>query len=437
MSKKLESLEWIDGMDAVFRRLASLHPKKIDLSLGRMHRILEALSNPHLELPPTIHIAGTNGKGSQLAFLKSLIKGDSKISHCYTSPHLMRFNERIVIAGEMITAKQASTLALRVEEANSKQQLTFFEALTAIAFLAFREAEANFCLLETGLGGRLDATNVIDKVAAAIITPIDYDHQAFLGESLAEIAFEKAGIIKANCPVILAKQHKEVLSVIKTQAEKRQSPLFCAGIDWQVRKTENGWHYEDSYNSYDLPLPRLQGAHQIDSAGCALFATNFLSLNLTQDKIAASLINTKWRARLEKIEICGRQVILDGAHNPAAAETIKQFLIEEKSKNPSAPCFLICALRANKSAEGFIAKFTNLLTTLYAVPLPNAETVPGESAKSYHPDEICELAQKLNINSKLAKNVEDAIDNIQLKPEPIIIIAGSLLLAGDVLKRFS
>lgn len=432
--------EWLEGWDEAFARLAELHPKKIDLSLGRIERVLTELGNPQANLPPVIHIAGTNGKGSTLAFLASLIEqagGAGKTCHRYTSPHLVRFNERIVVAGSPVSNEVMTAAAIEVEKANGNQPLTFFEAMTATAFLIFSRTKADFCLLETGLGGRLDATNVIPNPVATLISSIDYDHQAFLGDSLPEIAFEKAGIIKPNCPVIVAPQEPEVLDVIKKQATQKQSTLFYYGKDWKIDIKENSFLYQDKNNKWDLPLPTLKGEHQIENAGLALFAANLLKVNKNKNEVSSAIVKAHWQARLQKMTLQGREIYLDGGHNNEAGKILAAFIEKEKEKEKgSRPCYLLCAMRATKSAEGFLMHFTNSIDKLFALPLPDAQAVPGEGAKAYTPGELQAQAEKLNIKSACADSIETALQAIPQSPKPLILIAGSLLLAGDVLKRF-
>ena len=430
---KSDNQAWLEGMDDAFARLAALHPKMIDLSLGRLERLLLALGSPERSLPPVVHIAGTNGKGSVAAFLLSLIEASGQTAHVYTSPHLVRFNERIALRGVAIDDARMTACARRVEAANDKHPLTFFEAMTATAFLAFSEAEADFCILETGLGGRLDATNVVPKPLLSVITSIDYDHQAFLGDSLKEIAFEKAGIIKPDCPIILAPQEEEAFNEVKAQAQNKASPLFYAPHHWQTQINQNGFTYKEGDKTYQLPLPSLIGDHQIENAALALFASKWLSLPQDEKFFATGLTNARWHARLEKIKINNREIYLDGGHNNEAGKILAEFLLQEKK---SRPCYLFCALRATKSAEGFLSHFVDRLDGLFALPLPDGAAVPGEGAKGYSPHELYLKAQALGIKAQEVKTLEEGLEAIPANPQPLILVAGSLLLAGDVLKRF-
>lgn len=439
MSKKPS---WLEGLDDAFARLAALHPRKIDLSLGRMTRILTALGNPELNLPPVVHIAGTNGKGSTLAFLRSLMEVSGKRVHLYTSPHLVRFNERIVVGGEEISNTRMTAAVREVERANQNEPLTFFEAMTAAALLVFSQerAAADFCLLETGLGGRLDGTNVVPQPAATIISSIDYDHQAFLGDTLAHIAFEKAGIIKAGCPVFVAPQEAEVLKVIKKVAAEKASPLFYCGRDFSFEAQESEekqFIYKEGAvaGAKTLPYPCLRGAHQLENASVALFAAHQLGLNLTTAQTSEALKSCRWSARLEKLNLDGVEVYLDGGHNKEAGKMLAQFMKKEKGTRPAV---LICAMRATKSARDFLQPFAGVADQLYTLDLPDAAAVPGEGAKAYSAQELQAVAQEFHIKAE-ATTLESALEKLAHTntplPRPLVLIAGSLLLAGDVLKR--
>ncbi len=436
----LSSPSWLEGLDDAFARLANLHPKKIDLSLGRMRRVLEALGNPQDNLPPVVHIAGTNGKGSTLAMLRALLEGQGKKIHIYTSPHLVRFNERIVVAGKEVEDEMMTAAVIEVERANGNQPLTFFEAMTAAALVVFSQNSADFCLLETGLGGRLDATNVIEKPAVTLISSIDYDHQSFLGESLKEIAAEKAGIIKRNCPVLVAPQRGEVLEVLQGVAQKNQAPFFYAGKHWNTRSrtharasnNKTDWVYESEKQTTTLPKPALQGEHQLENASLALTAAKALGFTLQPTEMAQALTQCQWRARLQPLTILGRSVYLDGGHNDEAGAVLAKFLAQLGT-----PSYLICAMRKTKSALGFLAHFKDNLQGFYALDLPQSNAVPGEGAGAYTAAELQQVAADLAIPAHIAEDLAEALAAIpQTTPPPNILIAGSLMLAGDVLKRF-
>ena len=444
MQKQLKR-NWLDDMPDGFARLSKLHPKKIDLSLGRIERVLAALGHPERALPSVIHVAGTNGKGSVIAFLRALIETAGGKAHIYTSPHLIRFHERIVVAGEEISDEAFAHKVAQVEEANAGQPLTFFEAMTAAAFLAFSETHADFCLLETGLGGRLDATNVIAQPIMTIITSISYDHQAFLGDHLAQIAAEKAGIIKPNTPLVLAAQVKEAFDVIEARAHQCSSQLFYQGRDWHFQQCADGFVYQGQNIEFLLPLPALLGAHQMDNAAAAITAMCFLKPEFSEALIGESLQKVRWPARLQKIPAdlfgiglpCETEIFLDGGHNPAAGERLADFLRQKKNKDRR-DVFLICAMRQTKNMEDFIKNFQSIIDGLYALPLPLHGQVPGEGAGAYDPEDMIGLAENFDIQGVACENLFDALSKISEqdrtgKTAPLILIAGSLLLAGDVL----
>jgi dihydrofolate synthase / folylpolyglutamate synthase len=400
--------------------------RNIDLGLHRVYQLLERLGNPHLRLPPTIHLAGTNGKGSTLAFLQAIFEDSGLKVHCYISPHLVRFNERIILAGKEIEDDFLNEILLKCKNAAAiepKINVTFFEGITVAAFLAFSKVRADILLLETGMGGRLDATNVIENPLATIITPIDFDHTEFLGKTLAKIAFEKAGIIKPNCPVIVAKQKSSALKVIKEVALKNGSKIFVADKNYNLKST-----------------PNLAGKHQIDNAKTAIAAI----LAQKQFKISAQNIENGlqkavWKARLQKI-VDGKfakilpnnfQLILDGGHNKSGAKTISDW-IKNKNKTKN---YLICAMLKDKDSQGFLkqlAKQTELLIGL---------EITGENS-SKKAAEIANIAQSLNIKSQPALSFTNAIEEIKKyhsknyhNHSARIIICGSLYLAGKFLQE--
>jgi len=401
--------------------------RNIELGLHRVYQLLERLDNPHLKLPPTIHLAGTNGKGSTLAFLRAIFEDSGLKVHCYISPHLVRFNERIILTGKEIDDDFLNETLLKCKNAaeiEPKINVTFFEGITVAAFLAFSKVKADILLLETGMGGRLDATNVIENPLATIITPIAVDHTDFLGKTLAKIAFEKAGIIKPNCPVIISKQKPSALKVIKDVALKNNSPIHL------------------QLTTYHLPLtaPNLVGKHQIENAKTAITAILAQKqFAISERNIEQGLQKAVWKARLQKI-IDGKfakilpnnfQLILDGGHNKSGAKTISDW-IRNKNKTKN---YLICAMLKDKDSQGFLkqlAKQTELLIGLKIAGENNSKTAA----------EITNIAQNLNIKSQTALSFIDAIEeikkyhskNYQEYPAQIII-CGSLYLAGEFLKE--
>lgn len=405
--------------------------RDIELGLARVYALLERLGNPHLKLPPTIHIAGTNGKGSTLAFLRSIFENANYKAHCYTSPHLVEFNERIILAGKEISddfLNEVLSECKKAAEIEPKINITFFEGITVAAFLAFSKVKADVLLLEVGLGGRLDATNVIQSPIATIITPIDIDHTEFLGKTLSKIAFEKAGIIKLNCPVVVSKQKPSALKVIKEVAKKNKS---------KVIEFDQNYDFEIS--------PNLAGNHQITNARCAI--ATILSLKnqfkISQKNITEGIKNAKWKARLQKIDD-GRfakilpdnfELFLDGSHNPAGAKTIIDWLGTDKNKSAKTKNYLICAMLIDKNSQEFLKYFSKKIEMLIGLKIPNEEK--SKSAK-----EICDIASDVDIKAFTGSDFEDAINKIisyhkknHRDLSAKIIICGSLYLAGEFLNQ--
>ncbi len=417
--------------------------RDIDLGLTRVYDLLERLDNPHKKLPPTIHIAGTNGKGSTLSFLRTIFEEAQYSVHSYTSPHLVFFNERIVLAGKNIDDDFLNEcLATCKKEASKHPQIevTFFEGITVAAFLAFSRIKADILLLETGLGGRLDATNVIEKNLLSIITPISFDHTDFLGKTLAKISYEKAGIIKKNCPVIVAKQKASALATIEKQAKGLGSSLKIFGKDFGYKKSTKSIEIFIGNKSYELPFPSLNGDHQIENATVAIAAAlSQTKLPITIDRIKSALTKTVWLARLQKITSgkfleklpTNYQLILDGSHNLQGATTVHKFLKSQKNIQK----IVIFSMLQDKDCAGFLNKIksdVDLLVTL---------TIPDES-KSRDKNEILKIAQNLKINSIAADDFDDAFAKINnliterksLQPA-LVMICGSLYLAGKFLEK--
>ena len=320
--------------DIILQRMMTFHPKVIDLTLDRVHRLLAALGNPERHLPPVIHIAGTNGKGSTQAMIRAgLEAGGSKV-HAYTSPHLAYFHERIRLAGEVITEPALTALLDECVQKNGTGAITFFEITTCAAFLAFARTPADYTLLEVGLGGRLDATNVVDKPALTIITPVSIDHQQYLGDTLPEIAFEKAGIIKRGVPVIIGPQEDAGMAVIEARALKLGAPVLAFGQHWHVTEERGRMVYQDERGLLDLPLPNLPGPHQIHNAGAALAALRYLGKSSADCE--AAVTRAYWPARMQRLrkgplaEMAPEvELWLDGGHNPAGGQAVAATLARD------------------------------------------------------------------------------------------------------------
>lgn len=419
-----------------------LHPQLIDLSLGRIERLLEKLGNPHDKLPPVIHIAGTNGKGSTTAFLKAMLEAVGLRVHVYTSPHLVRFHERISLPdgdgkSRPISEPDLVNLLTRVSQVNAGEPITFFEITTAAAFLAFSEVPADAVLLEVGLGGRLDATNVVSNPALTIITPIAMDHADKLGGTLAEIAGEKAGILKPGVPAIVSLQEDEALDVIRQRASQVGAPVVAWGYHFDAYEQRGRLVFQQENVLLDLPRPSLIGRHQIINAGTAVAAALQLrQFSLNEQVIGRGLTEAEWPARMQRLKhgalsdllSSGSELWLDGGHNPACAAAIAQTLadLEERS---SSPLHLIVGMMGQKDAAGFFGPFRGLVKSIVTVPIPGAHEAP------YEPEALARIARDLGFKASATADVPAAIRQIEAEETAPkrILICGSLYLAGHVL----
>ena len=407
----------------------SFHPKIMDLTLERMWRILAALDHPERRLPPVIHIAGTNGKGSTLAMIRAGLEGAGHVTHAYTSPHLARFHERIRLAGDLIDEDLLSDMLDRCLVANGTDAITYFEITTAAALLAFAETPADYTLLEVGLGGRLDATNVVDTPALCVITPVDMDHQQYLGDTLGRIAGEKAGIIKRGVPVIVGRQHDDGLAVIEAQAARLSAPLYAYGQHWHVWEEAGRLVFQDETGLLDLPKPTLLGAHQIENAGIALAALRVMGKG--EAACEAAMTRAVWPARMQRlrhgplVDSAPRaEVWLDGGHNPHAARAIAALLAGMGAR----PTHLICGMLNTKDVTGFMAPLAAVAQSLHAV------SIPGQSATLTASD-TATAARAAGLPAHEADSVAAALATITAQdPEARILICGSLYLAGEILK---
>ena len=419
--------------DRVLDRLTSLHPKVIDLTLGRIERLLAALGHPERRLPPVIHVAGTNGKGSVVAMLRAGLESAGLAVHAYTSPHLARFHERIRIAGELIGEDRLIAELERCEAANAGAPITFFEITTAAAFLAMAETPADFALLEVGLGGRLDATNVIARPRLTAITAVSIDHQQYLGDTLPEIAGEKAGVLKPGVACIVGAQPPEALAVIEAQAERVGAPLLIANHDWQVWEEHGRMAYLDATGLLDLPLPILIGAHQVANAGIALAALR--ALGLDEPACAAAVGRAEWPARLQRlrhgplVEAAGPcELWLDGGHNPAAGAA----LAEAIGRLPARPVHLVTGMLRTKDAAGFLRPLAAAARSLRGV------SIPGETATLTADETVAGARAAGFVEAEPAADVRSAVAAIAAAdPGCRILICGSLYLAGSVLRANS
>jgi dihydrofolate synthase/folylpolyglutamate synthase len=414
---------------AILGRLSLLYPKIIDLSLDRVRDLMARLGDPQDHLPPVIHVAGTNGKGSTVAMLRAILEAAGYRVHAYTSPHLVRFNERIRLAGTLIQEPALVDLLEEIERVNAGAPITFFEITTAAAFLAFARNPADVVLLETGLGGRLDATNLVKAPAACVITPVSMDHMSYLGDTVAAIAGEKAGILKPGRPAVIGPQVPEALAVIEARAAAIGAPLFRAGSDWGAIPTAAGWRFEGARMSLDLPLPNLPGRHQIDNAGGVLACLERLGdLSVPQSAIRTGLAKIEWPARLQRLKTgplveglgAGIELWLDGGHNPSAGAA----LAVQAATWSDRPLHLVVGMLNNREPADFLGPLAPHLATLQAVE------IPGEP-NGHDPEIVAAAARGLGIPTEIAPSVAAAIARIEGPAR--ILICGSLYLAGSVL----
>ncbi|MGR3573009.1 bifunctional folylpolyglutamate synthase/dihydrofolate synthase [Brevirhabdus sp.] len=410
--------------------MMTLHPKIIDLTLDRVWRLLGALDHPERALPPVIHIAGTNGKGSTQAMIRAGLEAAGKRVHAYTSPHLARFAERIRLAGQIIEEPELARVLDECKAANGGAPITYFEITTVAALLAFARTPADHTLLEVGLGGRLDATNVVERPALTVITPVSVDHQQYLGETLPEIAGEKAGIIKRAVPCVVGPQQDAALEVIEARAEKLGAPLLVHGQHWHVGEERGRMIYQDENGLLDLPLPSLIGAHQVQNAGTALAALRHLGADAAACE--AAVLRAEWPARLQRlksgplVDLAERaELWLDGGHNPAAG----QALAEALARLPARPTHLICGMLNTKDIGGYLRPLARSAEGLWSVSIPG-EAATLSAAETAAAARAAGFAQVVE-----ARDLATAIDGITAaQPLARILICGSLYLAGTVLR---
>ena len=423
--------------DAALERLKSLHPQLIDLSLDRIERLLDDLGRPQDRLPPVIHIAGTNGKGSTLAVLRSIAQSAGLSVHALTSPHLVRFAERIRLAGTLIGDAALADALRRVEAVNDGRPITFFEITTAVALLAFSETPADLCLIEVGLGGRFDATNVFDRPALSVITPVDYDHQEFLGSDLGKIAWEKAGVIKSGRPVVMARQKADAEAVIVSQAEALTAPVIACGQDFDAFMQGGRMAYQSSDRLIDLPPPGLFGPHQVDNAGVAVAAALALGHPSIDDHaLARGVAEAVWPARMQRLTAgpfadraaaAGSDLWLDGGHNPHGAAALVA-AAKALQRRDGRPLTFIIGLLKRKDAGGIFRALVGLDVRIIVTGF-SADAASG-------PADLARAAADVGLRVETSDTVEGALDRA-LQPDraPHVIIWGSLYLAGDVLAR--
>jgi dihydrofolate synthase / folylpolyglutamate synthase len=436
-------IKYMTQIDSILDRLTALHPKRIDLSLGRIETLLAALDHPERKLPPVIHVAGTNGKGSTVTFLRTIMEAAGLCVHTYTSPHLVRFNERFRIGakgeGQLVSDDELAAAMEDCERANAGRPITVFEITTAAGLLLFSRHPADVLVLEVGLGGRLDATNVIEAPIASVITRISIDHTDFLGTSLAQIAAEKAGIIKRNVPAIIAAQHRDALQVIERQAARLKAPLRIAGEDFTATEEHGRLVYQDDNGLLDLPPPRLYGRHQYENAGLAIATLRALDrFKIPHAAYETGIGKADWPARMNRLTQgrlvdlapAGSEVWLDGGHNPDGGRAVAAAFADLEER-VSRPLVMIVGMLASKDCDGFLRNFAGLARRMIAVPVPGSEkSVPAEA--------LADTARSIGLSATSRDNLEEAFEAVRkldLDPPPRVLITGSLYLAGEVLKQ--
>ncbi len=424
-------------LDALLQAAYALHPVEIDLSLERLQRLLSRLGNPHRKLPPVVHVAGTNGKGSTVAFLRACLEAAGQRVHVYTSPHLIRFNERIRVAGQVIDDEALAELLREILARNSGQPITFFELTTALAFLAFAREPADACVIEVGLGGRMDATNVIEAPLVTGIAQLGLDHQQWLGPTILDIAREKAGIAKKGVPMVISRYPQAVTArIAEVAGVAGAAALHIRGDDWDAAVYEGALHYRDAAGRITLPLPRLAGAHQLDNAALAvamLRAQDLLAV--PEAALRAGMGWAEWPARLQKLEPgplaaklpAGSELWIDGGHNPAAARAIAAWF--SGALLADRPFYVVLGMLAAKDAGGFLKPFAGNATAVYAVPI---------AGHAHHaPDDLARVARESGIPGQASTDVASALVEIargadRARP-PVVLVTGSLYLAGETL----
>jgi dihydrofolate synthase / folylpolyglutamate synthase len=431
----------MQSIDNIVARLLGLHPTRIDLSLDRMRRLLAALDHPERKLPPAIHVAGTNGKGSTVAFMRAILEAAGKSVHVYTSPELVRLNERYRIGtrsgGKLVSDGDLLDTLLECEMVNKGQPITIFEITTAAGFLLFARNPADIILLEVGLGGRLDATNVISHPLASVITPVSLDHTEYLGETIELVATEKAGILKMGAPGIIAAQTDEALRAIKRYASRIRASLKVQDEDWVVGEETGRMTYQDGDDLLDLPAPKLIGQHQFGNAGLAIAALRSIEgIEIPNAAFEAGLLNAVWPARMQRISHGdllsmvpqGSEIWLDGGHNPACGTAIAATMADLEER-VSRPLMIIVGLLKSKDLRGFLRNFVGLSSRIAAVPVPSRD-------ECWSPDEIAAAAREMGFSALSCDNLESALlktNKLNDSEAPRILVTGSLHLAGRAL----
>lgn len=427
----------VSRVDALIGELSKIHPKGFDLSLGRISKLLDKLGNPHLRLPPVFHVAGTNGKGSTLAFTRAILEAAGYSVHVHTSPHLVNWNERYRLAGTLVDDDTLAEAMERVIEANGGTAITIFEIMSAVMFVLFSEHEADFSLVEVGLGGRFDATNVVPDPLATAITPISMDHQAYLGDTIEKIAFEKAGIIKKGRPVSIGVQVETVRDVLEGIAQERNATALISGQDFDFYRDATGFVFQDGDGLLDLPLPKLSGDHQLANAALAIAAVRSSGVEVLDGAYALGMEQVVWPGRLERLpkgsiteQLGGHgNIWIDGGHNPHAGEAIAGELLR-RDPNKDSKTLLVCGMINTKEPLGYFLPFAELNAQIITVPVAMSEA-------SVPPQELADVARKAGLEAETADNLDDGIAKaasfVNENPDTQVLFCGSLYMVGEVL----
>lgn len=423
--------------DALINKLSEIHPKGFDLSLDRILLLLEKLGRPQDKLPPVIHVAGTNGKGSTLAFTRAILEAQGYKVHVHTSPHLVNWHERYRLGGKLVSDDVLAEAIERVANANDNKPITVFELLSAVMFVLFSEHEADFALVEVGLGGRFDATNVIPSPRVCAIAPVALDHQAYLGDTIEKIAFEKAGIIKRKVPVAVGRQQDGARDVIEEVARKNGSPIVIAGQDFDAYRDATGFAYQDEDGLLDLPMPKLAGEHQLDNAALAIAAIRLAGIEVSPEAFAKGMLSVTWPGRLEKLPegkitkqlSSDSEIWIDGGHNPSAGEAISAELLRQNA-GMNRNTLLICGMINTKEPFGYFKPFEELGAEVFTIPVAMSEAgIP--------PADLAEIAQSAGLKTQSFSSLVEAIQATKMRleetPDIRILFCGSLYMVGEVL----
>jgi dihydrofolate synthase/folylpolyglutamate synthase len=427
------------AIDEILERLTRLHPKKIDMSLARMERALASLGHPEKALPPVIHVAGTNGKGSTSAFARAFLEASGKKVHVYTSPHLVRFHERYRLGadggGRLVDDETLADVLLEMERLNAGDPITQFEITTLAGFVLFSRHPADALILEVGMGGRLDATNVIDRPAVSVITSISMDHADYLGDTIPKIAAEKAGILKRGRPCVVSRQTPEAMAVIEAMAEKTRSRLSVSGLDWFAREENGRFVYQDDDGLIDAPPPKLAGRHQFENAGTALAAVKTAGFKISEADVVRGLANVRWPARLQRLAggkiaaalPADSEIWLDGGHNPGGGEVLAEAIRGMNARSPR-PLVMVCGMISTKDPRGFLEHFGAFSPAIWTVPFAYPAALSAES--------LSDAARSIGLDARPTAGLAAAFADIRTKAGPVaprVLITGSLYLAGEAL----